>query len=82
LFTAGKFLDVVRGEGEEVCDAWGDLVEEGLLSFAERWFRKEFEVLRQLISDLFPKKALSKTYSCCLEDFGHSGEITDAGVED
>lgn len=31
--------------GEEVCDAGGDFVEEGLLGFAEGWLREEFKVL-------------------------------------
>jgi hypothetical protein len=45
LFAAGELLDVVGGEGEEVCDAWSDFVEEGLLGFAEGWLREEFKVL-------------------------------------
>lgn len=45
LFPAREFLDMVLGLGQQVVDAGGDFVQEGLLGFMEGWFREEFEVL-------------------------------------
>jgi hypothetical protein len=82
LLAARELLDVVGGEGEEVCDAWGDFVKEGLLGFAEGWFGEEFKVLNSTVSDLCREMSPLKTYSCRLKDFGHSRKIADARVED
>lgn len=40
-----EFFDMVCCEGEEVCDAWGDFVQEGLLGVSDCGFWEEFEVL-------------------------------------
>lgn len=36
---------MVGGQGEKVCDAWINFIMNGLLSFADCWLGKEFEVL-------------------------------------
>jgi hypothetical protein len=45
LLAAREPLDVVGGLGQQVGDAGGDFVEEGLLGFAEGGLWKEFKVL-------------------------------------
>lgn len=56
-------------EGEQVCYARSDFIEEGLLGFAESRFGEKFKMLKILVSRLFMDCKTSETHSCCLEDF-------------
>lgn len=53
LLATGQTVDVLGSDTEKMRDAGRDFIEQGLLRFAEGWFREEFEVLQQGIRKYF-----------------------------